>query len=49
MASPMMGSICPYVSSFGLDVGPNHLLGRPEVEPSGRDIVGAFAGTLPIL
>jgi hypothetical protein len=49
MAPPMMRSTYVYLSSFGLDVGPNHLLGRPRGEPSGHDIARAFASTIPIL
>jgi hypothetical protein len=49
MAPRMVGSNCAYLSLFGLDVGPNHLLERPEGELSARDTAGAFAGTLSIL
>jgi hypothetical protein len=46
MAPRMAGSTCAYLSLFGLGVGPSHLPRKPGGEPSGCDIIRAFAGTL---
>jgi hypothetical protein len=41
------GANCVYFSSFDHGVGSSYLLERPGGEPSGHDIAGVFAGTLP--